>query len=717
MGVIDKVKGFLKGDRPVESVQEVGADVGAITGDVTEVPTTPIDAPVEPLISEIPESEPEPIPEDTTYASRSAKGKFKKPEPVTAPIEDLLKKNPAGEAEWKPKEKVEVKVNTAPDAVWTKKDEPVKSTPNVTSTGNVEEPYEGALKRGDITEDEALSYLKQQYGFSDDEAKKKIKSVLDSSTQKKSGVDKVIDEFADYPTDVTTDESKGMLGSLKDKLVQKTKNIKVKSTDDLLGNAVGNIKGETAPVGAGTDANYADAIKGGYSGPSRTSLDADIKSYNDTNISLQDQIEKIDKQIDKKNAQKEKITKLRDATKDPTLRAQYTSELSGIQQEIKLLDTQRQRLVDKVDANKEEIRKKKDKIDEYNKAVMAGKKTDSFKSKVREEMRDFSKRGMGLNSGVFSAGIDSKKDWFGKQGFLSQPFKQENITRSAVEPVKVSTRNLDYITRATGGSVGRSMIDVIPVKPNKNIAPMGAPGTIYGARQQFDYNIPVKRISLLEVSGVSKGGNVNPDILPSLYDVPKQAQLPEPQYKQVIQPDGTVTNVPVPVQQRKSKLFTVSVNRYPSGIRITGMRVHAVGKPVVKPVTSKPVKNDSRLVRGIESVGTVSNSGIAKLNFGSKSSNMNKLIHSVEGVGSSKVEKVIPDVKLAKKRFGLGMLNIKDSGLTVRDPTKKTEIIIEPIREYRKSKKDSSLVKMGLNITGVNLNKNLNKLTRKNKLN
>jgi hypothetical protein len=160
----------------------------------------------------------------------------------------------------------------------------------------------------------------------------------------------------------------------------------------------------------------------------------------------------------------------------------------------------------------------------------------------------------------------------------------------------------------------------------------------------------------------------------------------------------------------------VSVNRYPSGIRINSMRVHAVGKPVVKPVISKPVKNNTRLVRGIDSVGTVSNSGIAKLNFGSKSSNMNKLIHSVEGVGSSKVEKVIPDIKLAKKRFGLELLTMKDSGLTVRNPTKKTEIVIEPIREYRKSKKDSSLVKMGLNMTGVSLNKNLIKFTRKNKL-
>ena len=152
------------------------------------------------------------------------------------------------------------------------------------------------------------------------------------------------------------------------------------------------------------------------------------------------------------------------------------------------------------------------------------------------------------------------------------------------------------------------------------------------------------------------------------------------------------------------------------------MRVHAVGKPImsksmmVKPVMNKPVKNNNRLTRGIESVGTVSNSGITRLNFGGKSSNMNKLVHSVESVGSSKVEKVPPDIKIAKKRFGLETLNIKDFGLTVHNPTKKTEIVIEPIREYRKSKKDSSLVKMGLNVTGVKLTKNLKKFVIKNNL-
>lgn len=350
---------------------------------------------------------------------------------------------------------------------------------------------------------------------------------------------------------------------------------------------------------------------------------------------------------------------------------------------------------------------------EYQKILEAEKKRSSTRSQVGKKLRLLGEGAADVQSGVFG-GRMTKQDWFGKEGFLKYPYKQSTMTMNVTEPVKAKMSRLTDITSSTGKVVGAGAITAATtVKPNKNIAFMGAPGTVAGARQQFDYNIPARRISLLEVSGISKGGNVNPDILPNLYDVPKQEQISPLQYKQVVQPDGTVVNVPV--QQRAQKLFAVSVNRYPSGIKITGMRVNAVSKPFNKPV-NKPVKNSNRLVRGIESVGTVSNSGIAKLKFGNETSNMNRLIRGVENIGSSKIEKVIPDVKLAKKRFGLGLLNIKDVGLVVRDPTKKTDVInIEPIREYRKSKKNSSLVKLSLNLTGVKLSKNLNKFTLKNK--
>ena len=53
MGVLDTVKGFIKGDKPVEFVEEVGKPVGDITGDITEVPSTPVEAPIEPAFTEL----------------------------------------------------------------------------------------------------------------------------------------------------------------------------------------------------------------------------------------------------------------------------------------------------------------------------------------------------------------------------------------------------------------------------------------------------------------------------------------------------------------------------------------------------------------------------------------------------------------------------------------------------------------------------------------
>jgi hypothetical protein len=254
------------------------------------------------------------------------------------------------------------------------------------------------------------------------------------------------------------------------------------------------------------------------------------------------------------------------------------------------------------------------------------------------------------------------------------------------------------------------MIDVIPVKPNKNIAPMGAPGTIYGARQQFDYNIPAKRISLLEVSGTARGGNINPDILPSLYNSPKPTQSVM-QYKQVIQPDGTVVNVPVQAQQRKSKLFTVSVNRYSKGVKINGVRANVV---------PKSGKND-RLTRGIESVGNIHGfkfSGIDLVGHKpvNKTSKMTKLVRGVESVGHlNKIVKVVPDAKVARKQFDLGL--IKNIGITINDTSTKNNMLakVDAPVQLRKAKKNSSLAKMGFTLTGVKLNQNLKKLVLKHK--
>jgi actin-related protein len=444
---------------------------------------------------------------------------------------------------------------------------------------------------------------------------------------------------------------------------------------------------------------------GGYDKGTKEELNAEIKSLSDSNDKLEKQIDdlnsKISIEIGKRDELKAAYDDETDKEKEKELYAKYIRQknyVTTLENEREALDRKLSKNKSRMDENRRAISTFDRLVKEQKEKASNWKKAGKKLSKIGEATKDV------LPAGMYDARL-SKVDWFGPKGFLSKPFADKNIQRSAVETVQVKTRNLDNVTRSTGGSVGRSMIDVIPVKPNKNIAPLGAPGTIYGARQQFDYSIPAKKISLLEVSGLSKGGNVNPDILPSVYSPLKQQQSVT-QYKQVIQPDGTVVNVPVPVQQRKSKIYAVSVNRYTKGVQINGMKVGATRKSASK----------DRLTRGIESVGYMHNIKFTGMKAG-KSPKMDKLVRGVESVGSfNKLSKVVPDAKVTRKQFDVGLINVKNIDLNILGSTKNNVVkTIEPVKEDRKSKKTMPLAKLGFTLTGVKLNQNLKKLVLKHK--
>jgi hypothetical protein len=523
----------------------------------------------------------------------------------------------------------------------------------------------------------------------------------------KEGVNKVLGIFKKrLPTGAELKDS-GKKGILEGESEEKSKE---KKTDD----------GGTTPTINAKERDY--AIMGGYKGSSREQLVADNDSLRKENVKLKDDISKIDDDlavaITLSRQYKSETLKLKDPSYNTT-NARATQQRL-LDADVDRLEKKKAKLEERINANNRAIRDNNIKISEYDEAVIKGRKIASPRSQIGKKLQKLGEGAEMVSSGVYGGKSFGKGDWFGKQGFLSQPFKQENILKSPLEPVKTSSRSLDNITRSTGGSVARSMIDVTRVRPNKSIAPMGAPGTIYGARQQFDYSIPARKISLLDASGMTRA-NINRDILPNLYDTPKTPQIPMQQYKEVVQEDGSVIQVPVPAQARKSKIFTVSVNRYTKGVKITGMRVGTESKvnnriergvksvdtgnmlrniETYKPV-SKPVKSSNQISRGVKSVGTVKLT--SKLNI------------DIGGLGQKRTIK--PMVIGKRPDIDLGLVNVKNLGIKLnRKNYHEQEPVIEIGHvEDRKAKKDSPLVKMGLTLTGVKLNQNLKKLVSKTK--
>jgi len=479
-----------------------------------------------------------------------------------------------------------------------------------------------------------------------------------------------------------------------DLLLNKIKSKQLITKEEAGKNLIGGIfRGES---GGGSDLEY--ARKGGYKGDSKEILEFEIASFKIRNEQIRESIKRKNDEIDEKITIRDNKRKEANNTQNVALRAQLNSEIKTLNDEIALATKQRDDLANRIVNNEGEIRKRKALGIQYDESVRIGKRMPSERrSAFKKGLQNLGEGASDIQSGVYNARV-GKNDWFGPKGFLSAPYKQSYMTRNVVEDVKPRMGNLNSITRSTGNIVGQGTINAATtVRASKLIAPLGVPGTVAGARQQFDYGIPVKKISLLEASGITRQ-NVNQDILPNLYESPRQ--LPVTQYKQIIQPDGSVVNVPVPTQQRRSKLFTVSVNRYP----------HIASKSnAVK--SSKPIDHVNMIARGIKSVGSGNkftrdakniNLDVKNIKSVDTAFKITQLSRGIESIGSIKPISIV-SLKTRK------IINIGFPSNDVKVNVTSGPVIVD----YRKAKKSSSLVNIGLD--GIVLNKNLKKFVLKHK--
>jgi hypothetical protein len=420
----------------------------------------------------------------------------------------------------------------------------------------------------------------------------------------------------------------------------------------------GLLHGETGAISSEKEREY--AILGGHRGTTKENLKSTIDTLESEKFNLNSRLENIEQDIE--NARQ--------------IRDDYEKQLKGIQsptkEQLELqkfyrknledAENKREKLAIQISHKDKEIADKNRELLAYQEAVLKGRKIASPRSVIGKKLQSLGEGAETVSSGVYGGKSFGRGDWFGPKGFLTQPYKQANITSSVVQPVRTRLSNLDAITRSTGAIVGHGMVDAVTtVRANRNIAPFGVPGTVAGARKQFEYNIPAKKILPGDVTT-----NINRDILPSIFSPVRPVQVAAPalspmEYKQVVQPDGTIINVPV--QQRKSKPFSISLKRF-------SHKANGPAKVTVKPV-------GSRLERGIASVG-----------------NLKPMAIDLGG----------------RTNYELGLLSPKK--LNINGNIKSESKEVEPKKESRKSKKNLPLV--NLDSASV-ISKNLNKMLAKKK--
>jgi len=581
---------------------------------------------------------------------------------------------------------------------------------------------EGAMRRGSITpEDTRLNLIKQ--GMSEDEATKKVKEITDDLAQK-GGAEKLItlvDPLAKGPEVESVKPKRDVTGSINTILGVFGKRLPTK--EELKARGKENI------LGASRDDEY--YLRGKYTGPSRRESELDIISLTDDNKSLKDQLDQVNEEIrietEKVNAAKDKWENFRGSRKE---KDELLEDYNVFDRSLKGKISKRKLIIERMNENKKDIRERQKDILKYEQALVAAKLEKSRKSAIGKKLQNLGEGASMVTSGLYTGKMGTG-DWFGPKGFMSQPFKRSSITQNVV--TAPSVQNLSYITKSTGSKVGREMTEgITTIRADKRLEPMGMPGTVYGARARFDYGVPAQRISLIDASG----GTLRRDIFVPQQPAYQQTsqQMPQ-QYKQVIQPDGTIVNVPVPavanyrtpkstitlvkrgvkssakpveyhgmlkrgmnnvgsfkpvtfssqmassfrkvgkppvvIRQRESKLLDVSVNRYPHGTAL---------------ITNQPIGLD-RFAKGFKSINIV-----------------------------NKSVKILPEVR---KVFDLGLISVKDMDTNIYETgdvikhgqLKDIEYTETPIRERdRKPKKSSPLVNMkSLLRVGKKMNKFLSK--------
>lgn len=403
------------------------------------------------------------------------------------------------------------------------------------------------------------------------------------------------------------------------------------------------------------------AVLGGHRGTTKEHLKSTIDTLEAEKFNLNLRIKENEKDIENARQIRDSYEKKMKGVPNPTkeqleLQKFYRKNLEDA-------ETKREKLMGQLAYKDKEIAGKNTELLSYQEAVLKGRKLSSYRSAVGKKLKALGEGPELVTAGVYGRKTMTNQDWFGPKGFLDQPYKKSNVTGSVIQPIKTRMSNLNAMTRLTGQGVGTGLVDAVTtVRANKNISPFGVPGTVAGARKQFDYNIPAKKILPGDVTT-----NINRDILPSIFSPIRQVEAPTAtlsplQYKQVVQPDGTIINVPV--QQRKSKPFAISLKRF-------SHKSSGPAKVVVKPV-------GSRLERGIASVGNLKPMDI---DFGGRTN------------------------------YELGLINSKK--LNINGVVKKSESkTVEPEKENRKAKKNIPLV--NLDSASV-ISKNLNKMLAKKK--
>lgn len=560
---------------------------------------------------------------------------------------------------------------------------------------------EGALRAGRIDPESAKNtFMTQGKGMSEEEATKKVKEITDDLAQK-GGAEKfitLVDPLAKGP-EVKQEPSKT------------TKWLKEKWE---IGK--GNILG--TPAG---DIDY--AIRGGYTGASKESLEEDIRSLHGNTETLKKQLADLNEQIReemlKRDKARERWESFRGSAKE---KSELRDIVNDYDRDIRSLEKKRDAIIERIRENNEMVSKRRKAIDDYERAKIKGKQLGGFTTKYGKKLQALGEGASTVTSGLY-AGKMGTGDWFGSKGFMKYPFVDKNVRQNVVSAPGL--QNLSYITRSTGSKVGRDLAEgITTIRADKRIEPMGMPGTVYGARAKFDYGIPARRISLLDAAG----GTLRKDIFAA--QQPASQEVPQ-QYKQVIQPDGSIVNVPVTAvaHYRTPKSMITLVKR---GVKSSVKPVQYSGmlKRGMNNVGSfKPVTFSSHMAASFRQVGkpTVIRQREEKLLDVSVNRYPRETLITNQPVGLdrfakgfksvnivNKSVKILPEVR---KVFDLGLISVKDMNIyetgdvIKHGQLKDIEYTETPIRERdRKPKKSSPLVNMkSLLRVGKKMNKFLSK--------
>jgi len=473
-----------------------------------------------------------------------------------------------------------------------------------------------------------------------------------------------------------------------------------KRTDTLMSNLKQNIFG--APV---TDLDY--AYRGGFTHGSKEEINADIEAARSNNISLKSDLDNAITKLNDAIVERDFAMEQYNAATDKKEKAQLLDDYNFKERYVLKLTKEKEAIERKIATNNSNIITGRAHLAAYERIVQAEKDKVSAKSKIGKKLENLGKGAETVTSGLYDpkSGFGAGKDWFGPKGFLKAPYKEEAMKRN---PVNAPTLyKLGNITQATGSTAARiGLGEMQAVHGSKLIAPMGVGGTVAGSRNRFDLSINPKRITLKDVAGFNRprapvqqytqvtqadGSVINvPVPAPAHYRKPKapvsmvsrlvKSSVTKPlshnsalergvksvgtfrpmeftnatmiQFKQVSKP------VKVNPQQRQSKPFTISLNRFTNGSNI---------------ITTSPIKKNM-FASGIESVG------------------------SIKGV------KVIPQ---ARTNFDLGLIK------TINIGEKKEPKVIDVTKAYRTSKNNSAYVNMN---SILNVGKNMKKLMKKTKV-